>query len=93
MAEKSPRKAEGSPAWIETIAPEKARGLLAEVYRRIAGGTGEVANILRSQSLHPEGLREHYHLYRALMFGPGASSRTQREAVAVAVSRGIGCRY
>jgi alkylhydroperoxidase family enzyme len=93
MKEENPKKAEEARAWIETIAPDAAQDLLAQVYRGISGSTGEVANILRSQSLHPEGLREHYSLYRTLMFGSGALSRAEREAIAVAVSRGIGCRY
>ncbi len=93
MNEDNPQSGERAPAWIETIPPVEAEGLLREVYRRIAGRSGEVANILRSQSLHPEGLRDHYTLYRTLMFDRGALSRAQREAIAVAVSRGIGCRY
>lgn len=93
MREKNQKSAEGAPAWIQTVGPDGARGLLAEVYRGIAGRTGDVANILQSQSLHPEGLRDHYRLYRTLMFGSGVLSRAQREAIAMAVSRGIGCRY
>jgi alkylhydroperoxidase family enzyme len=81
------------PAWIDTTGPAEAENLLAEVYAGIAGRSGSVANILRCQSLHPEALREHYTLYRTLMFSRGALSRADREAIAVAVSAANGCRY
>lgn len=81
------------PAWIRTVPPEEAEGALAEVYAGIAGRSGSVAHILRSQSLHPEGLRDHYALYRTLMFGRGALSRAERESIAVVVSAVNGCRY
>ena len=86
-------EAKEPPAWIDTIAPDDAEGLLAEVYEGIAGRSGSVAHILSCQSLHPEGLRDHYALYRTLMFGPGALSRVEREAIGVAVSAVNGCRY
>lgn len=88
-----PRAPEGPPAWIETIAPGEATGGLTEVLAGIAGRSGSVAHILLSQSLHPEGLRDHYRLYRTLMFGRGALSRPDRESIAVAVSAVNGCRY
>lgn len=82
-----------APAWIETIDPSDAEGALADVYARMGGRSGGVAHILRSQSLHPEGLRDHYALYRTLMFGGGALSRAERESIAVVVSAANGCRY
>lgn len=88
-----PRRAQSDPAWIDTIPPSEATGDLAEVLTGIAGRSGSVAHILLSQSLHPEGLRDHYGLYRSLMFGRGALSRADRESIAVAVSAMNGCRY
>ncbi len=81
------------PAWIETTGPAEAEGLLAGTYSAIAGRSGSVANILRCRSLHPEAMREHYTLYRTLMFSRGALSRADREAIAVAVSAANGCHY
>lgn len=80
-------------AWIRTIPASEADGTLAEAYAAIAGRSGSVANILASQSLHPEGMRDHYALYRTLMFGRGALSRADRESIAVMVSAANGCRY
>ena len=82
-----------APAWIDTVAPSDAEPELADMMARIGDRSGSVANILLCQSLHPEGLRDHYALYRTLMFGRGALSRLEREAIAVAVSAANGCRY
>ena len=82
-----------APAWIETVAPGDADGTLAEVYQRIGGRAGSIAHILRCQSLHPEALRDHYALYRTIMFDRGALSRADRESIAVVVSAANGCRY
>lgn len=79
--------------WIDEVAPEAANGALADVYGTIAGVAGSVANILTVQSLHPEALRDHYTLYRTLMFGTSPLSRAERESIAVVVSRENGCRY
>lgn len=81
------------PAWIETHGPDTAPDDLAQVYAAIAGRSGSVAHVLRSQSLHPEALRDHYRLYRTLMFSRGELSRAQREAIGVAVSSVNRCRY
>lgn len=84
---------EAGPAWIDTVAPEDANGPLADIYQRIGGRSGSVAHILRCQSLHPEGLRDHYALYRSIMFDRGALSRAERESIAVVVSAINRCRY
>lgn len=80
-------------SWIRVIDERDATGLLARVYEAIAGAGRRVANILKIHSLHPEGMREHDALYRTLMFGPSPLSRTEREAIAVVVSKTNGCHY
>ena len=89
----SGRKASDAPAWIETVRRDEATGSLADVLNEIAGRSGSVAHILLCQSLHPEAMRDHYRLYRTLMFGRGTLSRAERESIAVAVSAANGCRY
>lgn len=84
---------QGEEAWIDTVAPEDADGLLAEVYGEIGHRSSRVSNILRAQSLHPAALRAHYAHYRTIMFGPGSLSRAERESIAVVVSTVNGCRY
>lgn len=80
-------------ARIRTIDEKSATGELSEIYARIAGASGSVANILKCQSLSPATLDSHHRFYRSLMFGRNPLSRAQRELIAVVVSRTNGCRY
>jgi alkylhydroperoxidase family enzyme len=50
-------------------------------------------NVLASHSLNSEALTAHLQLYRVVMFGPSGLSRTEREAIAVAVSAANDCHY
>jgi alkylhydroperoxidase family enzyme len=58
-----------------------------------APGAGELAHILASHSLNPEALAAHVRLYRTIMFGDSPLTRTEREALAVAVSAANDCHY
>jgi len=80
-------------AWIETIGPERATGELAEMYRKIAGARGGVADIHQVQSLNPRVLMAHFEHYKAVMFQASPLSRAQRESIAVAVSQANDCTY
>ncbi len=80
-------------AFIRTIPETEATEPLAEVYRLVADPRGNVANILKVESLSPRALRAHYALYRELMFGPGPLSRPERELIAVVVSHANECEY
>lgn len=50
-------------------------------------------HILASHSLKPAALQAHVLLYRTIMFGPSGLSRSEREAIAVAVSAANDCHY
>ena len=78
---------------IKTIPPADAAGELKEVYDRIGGARGGVAQIHQAQSLNPRVLATHFELYKAVMFQPSPLSRADREALAVAVSRANDCGY
>ncbi|MBD0338216.1 MAG: carboxymuconolactone decarboxylase family protein [Thermoleophilia bacterium] len=52
-----------------------------------------MAHILASHSLNPAALEAHLALYRTIMFGESPLSRTEREAIAVAVSAANDCHY
>ena len=81
-------------AWIRTIAPEEATGLLQQIYDDAIARAGKVFNVLRIQSLRPEVLEAGINLYQALMLSPESPlSRAQREMIAVAVSRANDCHY
>ena len=53
----------------------------------------DLPHILKSHSANKEVLRGHLQLYRAVMFGLSGLSRTEREAMAVAVSAVNDCHY
>lgn len=50
-------------------------------------------NIIRIHGAHSRVLRQHYELYRELMYGPGPLSRIQREMIGVVVSAANRCHY
>jgi uncharacterized peroxidase-related enzyme len=73
-------------SWISEIDEDKAEGKLKELYRRIAGERGKVANVLKVHSLNPQALEDHLNFYENLIYGDIAIPREQREMIAVAVS-------
>ena len=81
-------------AFIHTIAPGEATGLLKRLYDEAIARAGKVFNVLRIQSLRPEVLEAGVALYKELMFSPKSPlTRVQRERIAVAVSRANECHY
>jgi alkylhydroperoxidase family enzyme len=60
---------------------------------RHAQGSEKLSQILASHSLNREALDGHLALYRTIMFGPSALTRSEREAMAVTVSRANDCHY
>ena len=80
-------------AWIKTVAPPEAEGLLASIYNATIERAGRVFNILRIQSLNPPVLRSSMALYRDAMHGESPLSRAQREMIATVVSRTNECHY
>ena len=81
-------------AWIRTVAPDEAQGLLARLYDAAVKRAGKVFNILRLQSQRPKVLRASTQLYMEVMFSDeNGLSRAQREMIATAVSRANRCFY
>ena len=81
-------------AWIETIGPDRATGLLRRLYDAAVRRAGKVYNVVRVQSLRPRVLKESTHLYLEVMHSAESGlSRAQREMIATAVSRANDCHY
>lgn len=81
-------------AWIRTTPESEATGELALLYRRMADpGTGRVDDVLKIHSLHVEGLKAHWAVYRAAMQGTETLPACEREIVAVVVSALNRCSY
>lgn len=79
--------------WIRTIPHQEATGPLKEDYDAAIKRAGRIYNIVSIQSLNPRALRFSIRLYVDLMHGPSGLSRSQREAIAVVVSKANDCHY
>ncbi|UCE02669.1 MAG: carboxymuconolactone decarboxylase family protein [Candidatus Latescibacterota bacterium] len=80
-------------AWIRTIPPDQAQGKLAAEYRRGVARAGKVYQILQIQSLAPEALSASMRLYVATVRGRSTLQRSERELLALVVSRANECFY
>ncbi len=81
-------------AWIRTVDPSDARGLLRRLYEAGVRRAGKIFNIIRIQSLRPKVLRSSTRLYLEVMHSRDSGlSRAQREMIATAVSQLNGCFY
>ncbi len=81
-------------AWIKTVEPEAAEGLLKRLYATAIKRAGKVYNVIRLQSPRPKVLRASTQLYLEVMHSPDSPlSRAQREMIATAVSRANSCHY
>lgn len=79
--------------WIKVIDEASAEGVLRRAYKEVGAARGQIANILKAHSIHPEVMITHLALYRELMFGRSELSRAEREMIAVAVSVTNHCHY
>ncbi len=81
-------------AWIETVPPDRAEGLLERLYAAAIKRAGKVFNVLRIQSPRPKVLRASTQLYIEVMHSEeNGLSRAQREMIATVVSRCNKCFY
>ena len=81
-------------AWIRTVAPDQAEGLLRQLYGAAVKRAGKVFNVIRVQSPRPRVLRASTQLYLEIMHSPESGlSRAQREMIATAVSSFNDCHY
>jgi len=80
-------------AWIQEISQNAATGAVQEMYDKITGERGKLSNIMKVHSLRPDAMAAHFDLYQTVLFGAGAITREEREAIAVVVSVANGCQY
>ena len=80
-------------AWIRTIPPADATGLLKQQYDAAIKRAGRVYQILQIQSLNPAALRDSMRVYMSVMFQPSDLSRRLREMIATVVSAVNRCFY
>jgi uncharacterized peroxidase-related enzyme len=80
-------------AHLDLIDPDDATGPLRDEYDAAVARAGRVYNIVRSMSLRPGVLKRSMEMYKAIMFGPSALSRADRELLATVVSATNDCYY
>ncbi|HET6201480.1 MAG TPA: carboxymuconolactone decarboxylase family protein [Planctomycetota bacterium] len=80
-------------AWIGTVSPSEATGLLKILYDEAVGRAGKVFQIVRLMSANPEVLRASMGLYLSAVRGPSPLPRAVREMIAVVVSSTNRCHY
>ena len=54
-------------AWIKTVEPEDATGLLKELYEQVTTPHGTVDNVMKAHSLRPHTMAGHLSLYRSVL--------------------------
>lgn len=80
--------------WIDTVDEGDASGVLSDLYQAMRDPVNDrVDNILKVHSLHPEGLKAHFAVYRAAMQSTRGLSKAEREMVALTVSQLNECHY
>lgn len=79
--------------YIDVIGPDRAEGVLKDIYNRSIARAGKVFNIVSIQSQNPAVLKSVLALYSTLMFGRSPLSRAEREMVAVVTSATNRCEY
>ena len=80
-------------AYIKTIQPGEAEGIVKQEYDKGIKRAGRVYNILKIMSQSPAALKESMRLYLAIMYGESELSRAQREMIATVVSQVNHCKY
>ncbi len=90
--------------WIKMIGIAEAEGPLKELYGQMKARsgtrpavynapTGDVANIVKSHSLDPEGMRLAFGMSGAIHWGPKSLPWIQREMLNTVTSRANNCFY
>ncbi len=79
-------------AWIDHVPPDKATGLLKDLYTR-STNEGQVDHVLQIHSLVPRALDSLLVFYKRVMHGNNDLPDVEREIIAVAVSVLNRCHY
>ena len=79
--------------FIATVSPEEATGSVKRQYDAAMKRAGRIYTVVRIQSLNPRVMDASLRLYTATMHGPSGLTRTEREMLAVVVSRTNECFY
>ena len=56
-----------SNCWITVIPPDSAAGRLKKIYEQVQSPNGQVDQVYQAQSLRPESISGHDHLYKRVL--------------------------
>lgn len=79
--------------YIKQITIDQASGLLKRELEKAVARAGRVWNIVQIMSLNGRVMKSSMEMYGATMFAESPLSRTQREMLAVVVSKANHCVY
>lgn len=80
-------------AFLPTVEPARATGLLKKIYDDAMARAGRVYQIVSLTSLNPRQTRAHLSLYASVMGPDSRLSPRVRESLAIVVSRANLCGY
>jgi hypothetical protein len=104
MEQTSPAPSPQKQGWIKMVGLKEAQGPLKELYTQMKAKsgsrpsvytppTGDVANIVKSHSLDPEGMRLAFGMSGAIHWGPHSLPWVKREMLNTVTSRANNCFY
>ncbi len=80
-------------AWIATVSPEEAEGLVREVYEEDIAKNGTVSVVTKMMSKKPKVLKTWWRFKHALTFGGSSLGRVREEYIATLVAMKYKCSF
>ncbi len=80
-------------AWIRMVSDDEASGPIKRTFDECLARAGKIWNIIRLTSIRPQATQASLGIYTAVMFCPSELSRSEREMLAVVVSKENACHY
>ena len=83
-------------AWVRTVRPEEAEGVVKEEYTlhfANLGVGGEIPEVISVFSLRPDLLRARVGFAKTMTFGGSGLGRYREELIAVSISQLLGCKF
>lgn len=80
-------------AWVKTVAPEEATGLVKRIYESGRQGKKQQSEIVTVFSLRPALMDLRVRFGDAVTFGGSGLGRLREELISVSISAACACRY
>ena len=83
-------------AWVRTIKPEEAEGIVKEEYTQHfanLGVGGEIPEVISVFSLRPDLLQARVGFAKTMTFGGSGLGRYREELIATSISAQLSCKF